>query len=177
MAKCTECGRSAGFGMSVCTDCIVAANERTAREVAAERDRAIEQQRRTQDRVSGVLLATTQHMAGFEIDRTIEVVTAECAIGLNALKDIMIGARDLFGGRSETLQIAMREAHDVLLDELRAQAVAHSANGVVAIHIAFTLGGSGASTLLLAAAHGTAVILKPIRRMTSPPSELSAVHD
>lgn len=110
---------------------------------------------------SQVELTTAPTFARRAIEREVEIVTAECVIGMNFWKDIVAGFTDTFGGRSDTTQNALRRARETCLDELRREAQRVNADGVIAVDLAYSeMSGQGKSMLFLVAS-GTAVRLGP----------------
>lgn len=57
-----------------------------------------------------IVLTTTPTVARREIEAELEIITAECVIGMNTWKDLLARLTDTFGGRSETTQNALRRA-------------------------------------------------------------------
>lgn len=53
---------------------------------------------------SNVILTTSYQVAGAEIEREVDILTAECAYGMNVFRDMFAGVRDFFGGRSNAVQ-------------------------------------------------------------------------
>ena len=97
MAKnCRACGASLGFlGFSeggLCSDCFKGNNTETAQRRHAE--------------IEAIVL-TTETAPNLNITKRIEIVTAECAFGMNIFKDLFAGIRDIVGGRSEAVQKTM----------------------------------------------------------------------
>ncbi|WP_167620220.1 YbjQ family protein [Paracoccus ravus] len=78
---------------------------------------------------------------------------------MNAFKDLFAAARDVFGGRSETVQKTMRHSRETALYELRREAYRLGANAVVGVDLDYVeLSGSGNMVLLVAS--GTAVVIE-----------------
>ena len=69
----------------------------------------INQQAEIKAEVDAILL-TTETAPNLNIIRRIEIVTAECAFGMNIFKDLFSGVRNVVGGRSEAVQKTMRES-------------------------------------------------------------------
>lgn len=110
---------------------------------------------------SQVELTTAPTFARRAIERELAIVTAECVIGLNAWKDFLSGLTDTFGGRSDTMQNALRHARETCLSELQREAQSRSADGVICVTLAYSeISGQGKSMLFLVAS-GTAVRLGP----------------
>ncbi len=109
--------------------------------------------------IAGVML-TTEAAHGLDIDERIDIVTAECALGMHLFKDIAIAFRDTFGGRSKTMEVGLRDARKTVLAELRHEAYKIGAEAVVGVSLHYNeISGSGKSMLLVVAS-GTAVTLK-----------------
>ena len=56
---------------------------------------------------SNDIMLTTETHLDLPISRRIEIVTAECAYGMNVFKDLFAGIRNIVGGRSEAVQKTM----------------------------------------------------------------------
>ena len=68
------------------------------------------------------LLATTTPMVpGHTITQVLDVVSAECAYGMNIFKDWFAGITDVVGGRSGSTQTVLRDARRQVMAELRHQ--------------------------------------------------------
>jgi uncharacterized protein YbjQ (UPF0145 family) len=107
-----------------------------------------------------VILTTAPELAGYRVTRTLDIVTAECVLGLNFLRDFLAGMSDFFGGRSGTTQNKLREARQYCLSELRAEAQSVGANAVIAVSLSYSeFSGQGKSMLFLVAS-GTAVVVE-----------------
>lgn len=169
MATCKECGKSYGFfegGNGYCGACykgrpllpterIRIEEAERAKEAAVARD---EQAQRKADEIEAVVLTTEAYPQGLTITRRIEVVTAECAFGMNIFKDLFAGVRDIVGGRSEAVQKTMRDSRRVALYELKKEAHAVGANAVVGVDLDYVELNAGVMVLLVAS--GTAVTLE-----------------
>lgn len=57
-----------------------------------------------QSEIESVMLTTEAYPEGLKIAERIEVVTAECAFGMNIFKDLFTGMYDIVSGRSEAVQ-------------------------------------------------------------------------
>ena len=124
-------------------------------EGAAER---IQQERQREAEVEAVTLTTEAYPEGLKIAERIEVVTAECAFGMNVFKDLFAGVRDIVGGRSEAVQKTLRDSRRVALYELKKEAFHVGADAVVGVDLDYVeLVAAGNMVLLVAS--GTAVKL------------------
>lgn len=105
-----------------------------------------------------IILTTAYTVAGRTIEREIDVITAQCAYGMNIFKDFFASIRDLVGGRSKAVEGVLADARVAVLDDLRAEAAAVGADAVIAIDLDINeLAGGGKNGMLLVVATGTAV--------------------
>ena len=153
MAKCKKCGRDLSVFddtiQGACYDCYynVKAKESTNRKNVAPRD------------VDSIIL-TTETAPNLNITKRIEIVTAECAFGMNIFRDLFAGVRDIVGGRSEAVQKTMRDSRRTALYELKKEAYEVGANAVVGVDLDYVeVAGTGSSMVMLVAS-GTAVVIE-----------------
>ena len=106
------------------------------------------------------IMITTETSPDIEILERIDIITAECAYGMNVFRDLFASVRDVVGGRSGSIQNVLRDARKTCLTELRREAVALGANAVVGVDLDYSeFQGSGNGMLFLVAS-GTAVVMK-----------------
>jgi len=157
MATCADCGKQLGWTQvregGVCVDCYKARKrendpERQARESA--------HQLRSEE-IEAVTLTTETYPEGLKITKRIEVVTAECAFGMNIFKDLFAGVRNVVGGRSEAVQKTLRDTRRTALYELKKEAYEVGANAVVGVDLDYVELAATGSTMVLLVASGTAV--------------------
>jgi len=111
-----------------------------------------------EDRKINAIMLTTETAPNLKITKRIEIVTAECAFGMNAFKDLFAGVRNIVGGRSEAVQQTMRDSRRVALYELKKEAYEVGANAVVGVDLDYVeLSSSGSMVMLVAS--GTAVVI------------------
>jgi len=110
------------------------------------------------DQLAAIIL-TTETAPGLAIVQRFGIVTAEVVIGMNLFEDIATSFRDVFGGRSKTLQDNLRRAKDQALQELRQEAYALGANAVVGTSLNYSEVSGGGKSMLFLVAAGTAVTL------------------
>ena len=84
----------------------------------------------------------------------------ETAVSLRCVDDLFVDVRDFVGGRSRTIQNALREAKLVCLSDLREEAARLGADAVVGIQLAYAPVRAGLTMLVVT---GTAVGLGPPR--------------
>ncbi len=102
-----------------------------------------------------MLMTTTASVQGQEIGRYLGLVSGEAVAGINALKDMGAGLRNVFGGRSQGYEEELVRARESALAEMGERARAMGAHGVIGIAIEYSTLGQG--NMLLAACTGTAV--------------------
>ena len=104
-------------------------------------------------------MLTTETAPNLNITKRIEIVTAECAFGMNIFKDLFAGVRDIVGGRSKAVQQTMRDSRKTALYELKREAHMVNANAVVGVDLDYVeLSAAGSMVMLVAS--GTAVIIE-----------------
>ncbi|MDX7986902.1 heavy metal-binding domain-containing protein [Xenorhabdus sp. 12] len=100
--------------------------------------------------------STTSTLEGYTITDYLGVVTGETILGVNIVKDIFAGIRDIVGGRAGAYEKALKNAREVAFSEMNAQAQTLGANAVVGIDIDYeTVGKNGG--MLMVTVSGTAV--------------------
>jgi uncharacterized protein YbjQ (UPF0145 family) len=168
MAECVECGKSMGFADKVnaksydgkCVSCTKALQDNHGKskedleviktQVAADTQKEAE--------INSIVL-TTETAPNLKITKRIEIVTAECAFGMNIFKDLFAGVRDIVGGRSEAVQKTMRDSRKTVLYELKKEAYEVGANAVVGVDLDYVeLSNAGSMVMLVAS--GTAVVIE-----------------
>ena len=109
----------------------------------------------------GIVLTTLHFVSGREIEKEIEIVSAECAFGMNIFRDLLAGVRDIVGGRSGSIQTALKDIKKTVLNELRREAFLANADAVLGVRLDYSeISGGGKVQMLFAVATGTAVKLK-----------------
>ena len=107
-----------------------------------------------------MIIATTNSILGMEVVEYKDLTTGEVVAGINVIKDIGAGIRNLFGGRVKGYEDEIIQARAEALKELEARAAAMGANAVIGVRIDFdALGGDG-NNMLLVTATGTAVVVR-----------------
>lgn len=105
-----------------------------------------------------MILTTTQSIEGRTIVEYKGIVFGEVITGVNFIKDIGAGLRNIFGGRSGSYEKELLDARTSALRELESRARERGADAVVGIDIDYeVLGPNGG--MLMVTASGTAVKL------------------
>lgn len=105
------------------------------------------------------ILLTTETAPNLKIIKRIEIVTAECAFGMNIFRDLFAGVRDIVGGRSKAVQNTMRDARRTALYELKTEAHLVGANAIVGVDLDYVELSSSCGMVMLVAS-GTAVVIE-----------------
>ena len=107
------------------------------------------------------IILTTEASHNLPVAQRLDIVTAEVVIGMHLFKDIGAVLRDVFGGRSETMQRGLKHARKAALAELRLEAFELGADAVVGIDLDYSEISGGGKSMLFLVASGTAVKLHP----------------
>jgi uncharacterized protein YbjQ (UPF0145 family) len=173
MAECIDCGKSLDYRNSMpngrCSGChgkYLAARidpDAKAKVTADHQSRALKTSSVYQERIRNTkidaIVVTTETAPNLKITKRIEIVTAECAFGMNIFKDLFAGVRDIVGGRSEAVQKTMRDSRKTALYELKKEAYEVGANAVVGVDLDYVELSSAGSMVMLVAS-GTAVVIE-----------------
>ena len=107
-----------------------------------------------------MIITTTNNVPGMEIIEYKGFATGEVVAGINFIKDIGAGIRNLFGGRVQGYEDEIIQARAEALKELEARAAAMGANAVIGVRIDFDALGSNGNNMLLVTVTGTAVVVR-----------------
>jgi uncharacterized protein YbjQ (UPF0145 family) len=101
-----------------------------------------------------MIVTSTPSLEGKSISQYLGIVVGETIVATNIFRDVMAGLRDIVGGRSGAYEEKMREARDLAMKEMTAEAEKLGANAVVSVDIDYeTIG----NNMLMVSASGTAV--------------------
>ena len=107
-----------------------------------------------------MIIATTNYVPGMEVVEYKGFATGEIVAGINFIKDLGAGIRNLFGGRVQGYEDEIIQARTEALKELEARAAAMGANAVIGVRIDFDALGSNGNNMLLVTVTGTAVVVR-----------------
>ena len=161
MATCAYCNKPKGLfegGKGLCQDCFVKDMQGLSKEEIVQSHYS---ENKVDAAIASIVLTTESYPQGLTITRRIEVVTAECAFGMNMFKDLFAGVRDIVGGRSEAVQKTLRDSRRTALYELKKEAHAVGANAVVGVDLDYVELSTAGSMVLLVAS-GTAVVMEDL---------------
>ncbi len=105
-----------------------------------------------------MVFTTTNSIEDKKIDSYLGIVFGEVITGVNVMKDIGAGLRDIFGGRSQGYEEELIQARQEALDEMKERARALGADAVVGVKVDYEVLGQ-AGSMLMVSASGTAVKL------------------
>ena len=101
-----------------------------------------------------MLLSTTSEVPGHTITGYKGMVISQVTAGRHLGKDVLTGVRDMFGGRSKSLEKDLEGARQEALSELAAKAKRMGADAVVGIRLDME---NVSGSMLLFVGQGTAV--------------------
>lgn len=105
-----------------------------------------------------MIQTTTNVIDGRTVSEYLGVVTGEAILGANIVRDLFAGVRDIVGGRSGAYEEELRNAREIALQEMEAEAASRGADAILGIDLDYeTVGGQG--SMLMVSASGTAVRL------------------
>ena len=155
MANCADCEKSVSW-MSLrgrrCAECYALhVNNEDAAKAPANREQA--------HAAAAHIVLTTETAHNLPVTERLGIVAAEVVIGMHIFRDIGAAFRDVFGGRSQTMQKGLKDAREAALSELRAEAAQLGADAVVGIDLDYSEISGGGKSMLFLVASGTAVRL------------------
>lgn len=108
-----------------------------------------------------MIVTTTTSVEGYRINGYYGVVFGEVITGVNFLRDIGAGLRNVFGGRSAGYENELLEARTKALQEMEQRAAHMGAHAIVGVDIDYEVLGAN-SDMLMVTASGTAVTLEQL---------------
>lgn len=103
-----------------------------------------------------MIITTTNNIDGYEIIEYKGVVFGEVITGVNFVKDLKAGLRDIFGGRSYSYEEELMGAREESLDEIVEKATEIGANAVVGLKMDYEMLGAS-NSMMMVTCSGTAV--------------------
>lgn len=157
MAVCVDCGTNKTFERSAlrCSACQAEIDAAEAAAGGSNDSLAVVQ-------LSPSMCVTTQTLPGYTVQRSVGIVTAECALGMNIFRDLAAGMTDVFGGRSVATQSVLRDARVTCLRELRTAAMEQGGNAVVGVRLDYSEFSGGGKSMPFLVASGTALVADPV---------------
>ncbi len=105
-----------------------------------------------------MIVTTTPSVEGYRITGYYGIVFGEVITGINFLRDIGAGLRNIFGGRSEGYEEELLVARTQAVEEMQQRAAAMGAHAIVGVDIDYEVLGQG--DMLMVTASGTAVTVE-----------------
>jgi uncharacterized protein YbjQ (UPF0145 family) len=110
-----------------------------------------------------MLVLTTPSIEGKKITRYCGLVSGEAILGANIFKDLFAGIRDIVGGRSAAYEKELRQAKEIAIEEMKAEARAMKANAVIGVDLDYeTIQVGQGGGMLMVSASGTAVVYEEV---------------
>ena len=106
-----------------------------------------------------MILTTTPDVQGKRITQYKGIVFGEVISGINFIKDIAAGLRNVFGGRSGSYENELIVARENALREMAQRAEELGCNAVIGVDIDYEVLGQ-AGNMLMVTASGTAVVVE-----------------
>ncbi|MBK7663439.1 MAG: YbjQ family protein [Sterolibacteriaceae bacterium] len=113
-------------------------------------------------RVHELVLTTAPSIDGYRVSKTLDIVTAECVLGMNMFRDMLTAVTDVIGGPSGTSQNALRELRQRCIHDLRIEAAQLQADGIIGVALNYSELSGGGKSMIFLVASGTAVNLKSL---------------
>jgi uncharacterized protein YbjQ (UPF0145 family) len=104
-----------------------------------------------------MIITTTPTVEGRPITQYLGIVMGETILGANIVRDFMASITDIVGGRSAAYEKSLREAREIAMQELEAEAASRGADAVVGVDVDYETIGQG--SMLMVSVSGTAVKL------------------
>jgi uncharacterized protein YbjQ (UPF0145 family) len=106
-----------------------------------------------------MISVTAPSIEGRKIVSYKQIVFGEVITGVNFLKDVGAGIRNLVGGRSAGYEKELIKAREEAIAEMEKRAAELGANAVIGVDIDYEVLGSG-NDMLMVTASGTAVVIE-----------------
>jgi len=108
------------------------------------------------------ILTTTSDINGYVIKKYLAIVTGQCIIGTNFMRDIVAGLKDFWGGRIYGYEEEIMKMRNIAMTQIRDSALSIGANAIVNIKFDYeAIPVSNKGTSLLVTVSGTAVYVEP----------------
>ena len=101
-----------------------------------------------------MIVTTTTTLDGYAIEEYLGIVNGVAILGVNVVRDLFAGIRDIVGGRSGAYEKELQKARDIALQELRDAAAELGGNAVIGVDIDYE---TISDSMLMVTASGTAI--------------------
>jgi uncharacterized protein YbjQ (UPF0145 family) len=99
-----------------------------------------------------IILTTSDVIQGKDKLEYVQIITSETVVGVNFVRDFFAGITDILGGRSKTLENALKDAREECLRELEERGRELDCDAIVGVSIETQI-----SNMVTVTACGTAV--------------------
>ena len=106
-----------------------------------------------------MIITTTGNVEGFDVTDYRGIVFGEVITGINILKDLGAGLRNIFGGRSQGYEEELTRAREEALSEMGSRAASFGADAVIGMKMDYEVLGAD-NGMLMVTCSGTAVKLR-----------------
>ena len=106
-----------------------------------------------------MIITTTPQVEGREVSEYMGIVFGEVIAGINFMKDLGAGLRNIFGGRSQGYEEELLNARTQALQEMEQRAAQMGAAAVIGVKMDYEVLGAD-NGMLMVTCSGTAVRLK-----------------
>ena len=96
-----------------------------------------------------MIVTTTNSVAGAQVSDYLGIVFGEVITGVNVLRDIAAGIRDMFGGRSAGYEKELVNAREQALRELEERAARLGADAVIGVDVDYEVLGAEGSMMMV----------------------------
>ena len=108
------------------------------------------------DRLLKFVVTTTSGLDGCKINAYLGIISAQAVLGINLFREILANFKDAFGGRSGTLEKALAEARELVIDDMKAKAMKLGAEAIVGLTLDYEILGQ-ANGMMMLVGTGTAI--------------------
>lgn len=106
-----------------------------------------------------MIITTTNSIEGRTIREYKGIVFGEVITGVNMIRDMGAGLRNIFGGRSQGYENELNDAREKAVEEMMKRASKTGANAIVGVDIDYEVLGAD-NGMLMVSASGTAVVIE-----------------
>jgi uncharacterized protein YbjQ (UPF0145 family) len=159
MRMCKECGEvfsALEMTDGICKNC---ATPEFIESSTLEKERLKDFNNNKHQKLESILV-TTETSTNLEIEKRINIVSAQCVYGLNIVKDLFAGIRDIVGGRIKSIEDPLEEATKTIIKTLKEKAYLAGGDAVIGIKIEHTYSNPGNSNMVSILGTGTIIKLK-----------------
>ncbi|MBF0805422.1 MULTISPECIES: putative heavy metal-binding protein [unclassified Streptococcus] len=106
-----------------------------------------------------MIVTTTHAVEGKTVQEYKGIVFGEVITGVNMFKDIGVGLRNVFGGRSKGYEDELKVAREEAIEEMKERAAKLGANAIVGMKMDYEILGAD-NGMMMVTCSGTAVVIQ-----------------